>query len=258
MKRMLLFSLLACSLSAQGPTAAPPLIQIFSKPGDSAGPTRAYAGKAAIDVIGLSAATGLPQTWMVELHEKFASVEDLDKAISSTHFRQTNDAEGQTQEDLVGPPRSMIAIYEPGWSYRPDEGARMLPKARWMRVTIHRVRVGLESDFRDLMRLRRATNESVNLDRPELAYRVISGAPSGTYLVLAPVTSLRVFDEGRADLPAFAEPLADARAKSGPKVADVVLGQENLLFRIDPHMSYVSDDFASVDQAFWRGNNAGQ
>ena len=254
MRKLLSALILASAAYAQAPTVPPPVLQIACKPGTATGPTRPYAGaKAAVDVMGLAAATGLPQTWMVELHANFASVEDLDKALSAQPRNiAPGDSYGQPQEDLLAPPRTMIALYEHAWSYRPDEAVRLLPKARYMNVTIHRIRTGLEGDFAELVSLRKLTNDSVNLDRPELAYHVISGAPSGTYIVLSPLNTLRVMDEGVADVPAFAEPVADARAKAAPKAAGIEIGREHLLFRVDPRLSYVSDDFASGDQQFWR------
>ena len=212
-----------------------------------------------MDVVGLAAATGLPQTWMVELHANFASLEDLDKALRlQAPERQPSDSFGQPQEDLLAPPRTMIALYEHAWSYRPDEAVRLLPKARYMFVTIHRLRTGLEGDFAELVRLRKLTNDSVNLDRPELAYHVISGAASGTYIILSPVNTLRVIDDGVADVPVYAEPVADARAKAAPKAADIEIGREHLLFRVEPRLSYVSDDFAAADEEFWRGKAPAQ
>ena len=38
---------------------------------------------AAVNVIGMTSVTGLPETWLVEAHYSFASVEDLDQRISA-------------------------------------------------------------------------------------------------------------------------------------------------------------------------------
>jgi hypothetical protein len=260
MKLLISLLLLSCSAFSQGAAVPPPIVQITSKPGGAAGPTRPYAsGRAAVDVVGLAAATGLPQTWMIEMHPTFASIEDLDKALSAvTRGRQPSDSFGQPQDDLAAPPRTMIAVLQPGWSYRPEEAIRGLPKARYIRVTIHRIRAGLEAEFGELVKLRKLTNDSVNLDRPELAYHVISGEPSGTYILLSPLNSLRVMDEGVIDVPAYAAPAADALAKAEPKAADIEISREHLLFRVEPRLSYVSDDFAAGDPAFWRSKPAGQ
>jgi hypothetical protein len=53
-------------------------------------------------------------------------------------------------------------------------------------------------------------------------------------------------------------PCGDARAQAAPKAADIELSREHLLFRVEPRLSYVSDDFAAGDQAFWRGKPSGQ
>jgi hypothetical protein len=91
----------------------------------------------------------------------------------------------------------------------------------------------------------------MNLDRPNIAYQVISGAPTGTYIFLSPLPSLAILDEARARMPANAE--ARAAAKAGQKAAvDVELSREHLIFRVEPAMSYVSDEFASEDPDFWR------
>jgi hypothetical protein len=81
----------------------------------------------------------------------------------------------------------------------------------------------------------------------------VSGAPAGTYVFLAPLVSLKTLDDGVADTPVYAEGIADARVKTRNKVApDSELGREHLLFRVDPRLSYVSNQFASVDPGFWR------
>jgi hypothetical protein len=260
MRRLLFVLTLASSAYSQALTAPPPIVQIACVPGYASAPVKLYTtAKAAVEAVGMSATTGQPQTWTVELHNNFASIEDLDKAISLAPLAPLpRDAFGQPQEDLLAGPRTMIALYEPDWSYRPDEAIHLLPKARYMSVTIHRIRVGLEGDFEQLVRLRKLTNDSINLNRPELAYHVVSGAPAGMYLIIAPLINLRAMDEGVADVPAFAAPVADERAKAAPKAADIEIGREHLLFRVEARLSYVSDDFAAGDETFWRGKASGQ
>jgi hypothetical protein len=116
------------------------------------------------------------------------------------------------------------------------------------------VRTGTEAEFAELVKLRRLNLDSVNLDRPDIAYQVVSGAPSGTYVFLAPLTSLRTMDDAVASLPLYAETLARSEAKSAAKIsAQAELSREHLLFRVEPRISYVSDGFAEADPGFWRG-----
>ena len=203
-------------------------------------PIRPYADvRAAVDALGMVSITGGPEAWQIELHQAFASIEDLDKAmgpVGSSH-------------------RTWIAFYRPGWSYRADQAIRMFPRAHYFHVTIYRVRPDAENDLGELVKLRRIGSDSVNLDRPDLAYQVVSGAPSGTFVFLAPLASLKTMDEGVAETPVYAEAAAAARAKTASKVsADGEISREHVLFRVEPRMSYVSDGFAEADRGFWRPN----
>jgi hypothetical protein len=203
----------------------------------------------------MAAVTGLPETWLVECHYNFASVENLDQRVSAiAPARQFTDTADPSQDDVVAPSRTLLGLYRPSWSYRADQAIRMFPRARYFQASIFRIRPGSEADFSELVRLRRATADVVNLDRPELAYQVVSGAPSGTIIFLAPLQSLRSFDEGVNPVPVFAEGQAASRAKDGNKIAaDTEISREHLLFRVEPGISYVSSDFADVDPDFWRG-----
>ena len=82
------------------------------------------------------------------------------------------------------------------------------------------------------------------LDRPELVYRIISGAASGTYILLAPLTSLRMMDNGLARNPAYADAMTEGGGSSNRKLAaDTVITRENSLLRIQPTLSRVPADF---------------
>jgi hypothetical protein len=256
MRILLLAGILSSAAVAQSLTDVPPIVQLVRNPGTGGPSTRDYANaKAALNVIGLAAVTGPPETWLVEAHASFASVEDLDQRISAlSPVRVTTGAFEPLQDDVLSPSRTMLAQYRANWSYRPDQAIRMFPKARYFQISLFRIRPGTEAEFGELIRLRRATADAVNLDRPDLAYQVISGAPAGTLVFLAPITSLRSFDEGVNPVPVFAEGLATAKAKDGSKLAsETEIGREHLLFRVEPRISYVSSDFADVDPQFWRG-----
>jgi len=252
-RRVLILTAITAAAAAAQPGEPPPLVQIVRRPGINAVPLRDYASvRAAVDVLGITAMTGVPETWQVEMHDAFASIEALDRAFTSAGIAQPRPLEPSL------PPRTMIGIYQPGWSYRPREAVTLLPKARFVLVSIYHMRPGGDKGLGELMRLRREKMNSVNLDRPDLIYRIVSGAESATYVVLAPMVSLKILDDSVAALPTYAEPIAAAEAEAGQQQAAVDLNRENLLFRVDPVLSYVSNDFAAADQEFWRGKSRGQ
>lgn len=256
MKTILLAGILASSMAAQTLTEPPPFIQLIRKPRIGASPIRPYAeARAAVNVIGMAAVTGTPEVWLMEAHLAFASIEDLDKAVSGVApAGPLNESLSQTQEDVLPPGRTLIALYRPEWSYRSPQAIRMFPAARYFHVSIYRIRPGADAEFGELVRLRRLAMDRANLDRPDVAYQIISGAPAGTYVFLAPLTSLRTLDDGVAKMPVFAEAFGAAEEGGGKKLAaEAEISREHLLFRVEPRISWVSDDFASTDPGFWRG-----
>jgi hypothetical protein len=112
---------------------------------------------------------------------------------------------------------------------------------------MYRVRPGTETEFAEALRARRDILDTINLDRPDLAYQVVSGAPAGTYLLFAPLASLRTLDEGLARRTGAIEPRAANKA-----LADAEISRGQVLFRIQPRISYVSDELAAEAPEFWR------
>jgi hypothetical protein len=190
----------------------------------------------------MASITGASESWLMAAHDSFASIEDVDKAVRSITRGRISDPLDQLPGDVFAVSRSLIAFYRPGFSYRADQAIGMFPRARYFYVTIYRIRPGTEAEFAELVKLRRGALDSINMDRPEVAYQVISGAAAGTYLFLAPLTSLKSLDDGLAKAP---------YAESG-KAAVSEISRVHFLFRVEPGMSYVSDDFASADAEFWR------
>lgn len=235
MRIIALLTLLSAGLAAQTPSEPPTLIKLIR----NTVPTRAYAdAKASVTMLAMSSIAGAPETWMLEAHDSFGSIEDLDRALNG-----------------VAAPASqtMILLYKPGLSYRPDQAVRDLPKARYFAASIYEIRPGGDLDFAELVKLRRAGYDSINLDRPEIVYQAVAGAPSGTYLFLAPLKSLRLFDNGLARTPAYAEALAESGSTAGRKIAAAVeLSRELTLLRTEPKWSYVSEEFAAADPEFWK------
>ena len=244
MKTMLLAGLLAGAGLAQTFTEPPPLLRLNRRPGVNSVAIRQYADAGAqVNVIGMTSITGPAETWLIEAHGSFAGIEEVDKLLGP--LVATAAADEPLSNEILAASRTVIAVYRPGFSYRPDQAIQTFPKARYFQVSLYRIRPGTEAEFVELVKSRRILRDSINLDRPEMAYQVISGAPSGTYLFLAPLASLKILDEGLAKAPTYAQGIA-AAAKAGE------FTREHLLFRVEPAMSWVSDEFASADPEFWR------
>jgi hypothetical protein len=236
----------------------PAVIRVISNvPGSYIEPY--VTGKAPAMVLGLRSVSGLQETWLTELHDSFASIEDTDKALNGFLDERRANENVSGYDDVLPGLRKMIGLYRPSLSYRSDEAAKGLPKARYMIVSIYRIRPGQDAGFAELVRLKRAHHDSINLDRPELCYQVMSGAPSGTFIFMTPLMSLKSMDEGLARTPPYAESIREVNATAGRKLAaETEIGHEYLIFRLDPRISYVSDEFAAGDPAFWTQKPSGQ
>jgi hypothetical protein len=204
---------------------------------------RDYAdAKATVMVLGTMSVSGPSEPWFFEMHDSFASIEDLDKTL-------TIPRSGVPYSDEVLPPSlTLIALYRPNLSHRWDEADKNLAKARYFLISIYKIRPGAQAGFADLVRIRRSRFESINFDQPELAYQIMSGAPSGMFMFITPLASLKTFDDGVAKTP---DGPREGGAAEQKLAAEVEMGHESFLFRIDPRASHVSDDFASGDPGFW-------
>lgn len=242
-KIVLLSGIFVCAAAAQ-----PPVIRVIRN-----GSASAYsAGKTTTNVIGLSAVSGALETWLLELHDSFGSLEALDKAIGDALVQAPQPGGVVGVNTPVAPPRAFIGRLLAGLSYRPEQWMQDLPKTRYFDVAIYRTPAAGYADFAKFLKTRRATMSSVNLDRPAVTYQVVSGEPEGTYIVITALPSLRVLDDAKPATPAYAEGDQAAARKAA---ADIEMASEHSLFRVDPRMSYVSDDFASADTSFWRPGN---
>jgi hypothetical protein len=230
--------MLGCCLLAY---ADPPaLIRVIRNSARSS--SQGYAdAKDAITVLGAMAVSGPSETWYFEMLDSFAGIEDLDRTLPMA-------ATGVPySDDVIPPARTLIALYRRNLSHRWDEAAKIIPRARYFLVSIYRIRPGAQAGFADLVRMRTSRFESINFDQPEIVYQIMSGMPSGTFLFITPLASLATFDDGLAKTP---DGLREIGAEQ-KLAAEVEIGHESFLFRIDPNHSYVSDEFASADPEFW-------
>jgi len=248
--RLLAIILGVCTVAQSDP---PALIRVIRNISPNAAAIQPYVNaRAAAQVLGLRSVSGLQETWLIEEHDSFASIEEIDRALSSVHPYRQEGEPFSGYDDVLTASRMLIGLFRPGLSYRSEEAVKGLPKARYLVVTIYRIRPGTDAGFAELVKLRRARYDTINLDRPEICYQVVSGAPSGTFIFVTPMNSLKSMDEGLARTPAYAEAIRDANATAGRKIAsETEIGHESLIFRLDPSISYVADDFAAEDPGFW-------
>ena len=76
----------------------------------TAGLSRPYGeAGAAINVIGMAAITGLPETWLLEAHWSFASIEGIDRVLSAVPAR-SGESSDPLLDEVLWSTRTMIAL----------------------------------------------------------------------------------------------------------------------------------------------------
>ena len=127
-----------------------------------------------------------------------------------------------------------------------------ISKTRYVNVLIFRVHQGRDQDFADLAKTAVAALGKSGSDQPVAVYQVISGAPSGMYLLFEPSASLKTLDDAPARGEAMFNAMGDAGSKRFIKSSGETLASaEPLLFAINPKMSYPPKEVAAGDPDFW-------
>ena len=261
--KCLLVLFLAGAAAAQnsGPPQVLRIIRQTIKPGAGAEHEKVGAGvargvaraKYPANFIALSSMSGELETWIVESHDSFASVEAASTFVESTPAVKwwLGQFEAQSGPSITQV-RRLLAVYRPDLSYRGDQLALDLPKMRYMSVVMVRLLPARDSEFGEAVRLVKAAYEKSGSDQPLVVYQVVSGAPGPSYVFFSPMVSLKTMDDAPTRGKAMREALGeDNAAKTVKTSAEVTAASESFLFALNPRLSYVSKEFAAADPDFW-------
>ena len=127
-----------------------------------------------------------------------------------------------------------------------------LNHTRFWRITIMRVRPGHDKQFADMVAQYKTVASRV---APNLAWRiyaVTAGMPGPTYILFSSVQAFGQFDAMTTDYNAIIKGATPQEAAAFQKFGaeDLVSSTANR-YRLDPAMSYVSDETKKADPAFW-------
>lgn len=255
MKNALVISLATFTLCAQQPSAPPAVLRIFHediKEGKGAAHEKTEAAfmQAAAKanypahILALTNITGTSQAVFLEGHDTFASIEASQAVIDTPEFGALDAADAQLRTSQ----QSMLAAYRADLSYA--AATANLPKTRFFSIETIRVREGQGQKFEELVKLLVSAAEKSRDTQPVATYEIVSGAPSGTYLVLEPMESLKSMDEG----PQRDQALMQA-VQNGPQtmreLSETIASEESILFAVSPAMSYVPKEWATASPDFW-------
>jgi hypothetical protein len=203
--------------------------------------------------LGCNVVAGPSEAWFFEAHESFKTIQASDdmrekNAAMKADLSMADSMDGELRVNAT----SMIAILRDDLSYRTSQFAQELPKTRYFNMTIARLRPFTDMRFAELGKQIIAANEKANIDLPTAIYQVVSGGPTGMYLIFQPLKSMETMDSVPARSQAMMQAMGMDKITALYKNAgEVITGTQTFLLAINRKMSYVGKDIASQDPDFW-------
>jgi hypothetical protein len=202
--------------------------------------------------LGMTTESGPSEAWFLEPYDSFGGMEKARAEIEQSPMAADLEVANVQDGELRTGSRTMLAVFRGDLSYHPAEAMSSLPKCRHMGVTVLRIKYGHDAELVQVARLLIDGDEKSNSDQPVLTYQVVSGGPSGAYLLFSPMDSLARMDAAPARMAAARQAMGDRNRQHFDTLApEVVQSSESLLFAFNPRMSYVSKEFAAGDPEFW-------
>jgi hypothetical protein len=244
----------------------PPYLQIFREEvkvgrtgphvAAEAGWPRAFA-KAGMKnyYLGMTTTYGPSEAWFLEGHGSIAEIEDGNKAIEEAPGLGTElDRLARADAANISSARAILARYQPDLS----NGVPIdLAATKVWEVLIFRVRPGHEFDFMEAAKMYKSTVEQKKIDAPWATYGVLAGMPGPVYFVFLPHKTLAEIDPATGT-GAELEKAFDADAmKKLSTLSEGYESVEDLIFTVNPQMSYMSPELVARDPKFWSRKPAG-
>jgi hypothetical protein len=200
--------------------------------------------------LGANALTGSNEAWFFIGYPSFEAMEK-DLAQSDANASLSADLKRLTggDSDYLESSSAVLLQYMPNLSYKP---VVEIPKMRYFEILRYAVKPGHEGDFVKAATIYKDGFTKAGIDNHWATYRVVSGMPAGTFLVIIPMRSLSMFDRTGAEDEAMARALGPEQMGAlGKLVSDGFATIQSQLFAFNPKMSYVSKEWKAADP-FWR------
>jgi hypothetical protein len=261
-----------CLASAAAPAAAqeatsshspPKVMQIFVesvKPGKGAAHEKVEIGwpaafrkaKWPTHYLAMTSASGPGEAWFMSAYESFEAIGTDQQNVDQTPaLARELERLSQVDGELLSGTRSLLALYRPELSYRPDID---IAQMRYVAVTIVTLKPGYDSAYADVRKLVQAGHDKAKMDEHWAMYQVASGMPGPAYLLMIPMKSLQEMDlaqeiHGKA----YQDALGEAGRQQVRDFARAgIATSETKLFAFSPKMSYPSEELVARDPKFWK------
>jgi hypothetical protein len=207
-----------------------------------------YAAKPASGYLGMKTMTGPPQFWYATLFNSWA---DYEKSQASNPGQQAASARFSPQEaDLLSETRDLVLVRIDSLGYgQPRDIAQM----RYMSVTRVTVRLGHYDEWAEARMVAKHAHEAAQLTDEYSIWRVVAGAPTGTYYQFSARKSLAELDEGvTIHGPAYQAAIgAEGQKKLDAAQTNAVAFSQADQLSFAPAQSVMSAEMTKSDPAYW-------
>lgn len=245
----------------QNAASSPPAVLVISredvKPGKSVAHTQWESGwpaafakaKYPTTYLAATSMSGPHEAWYFVGYPSWAAMEQDNARMAADSALAAEDRRLSAGDgDFINGSTNMIAVNMPNLTH----GTADLPRMRYFEVITYRMRPGHGADFGKMATMIKDAYTSARIDRPWAIYRVASGAPDGTFLVILPMRTLAAMDSARTVGAAIDKALGANAATLDKMEADGVMGSTSQVLAFSPRMSYVDAAFRAGDPSFWK------
>lgn len=208
---------------------------------------RAFSKTGFANYLGMESVIGQNQAWFVEMFDSWADIENALNMMGAQPLRSEIGPLASQDGDLLRSDDSVVATLQPALSY--SSGTPNLASMRFLNVLTIQIHPGYEPEFAEWAKSLNAARERAGWKGRAAVYKVDSGAPDLTYLVLTPVAALRELDS-RPDETSQMRPEDLARFRAIAKEMTIAIA--HALFAINPKMSNPPRAFLDADPSFWK------
>lgn len=202
--------------------------------------------------LAMASMTGRSEVWFSQPWASYrawgeAMARDAENAELTAALERLSAADAEHVESY----NVIEAVAVPDMSYGnfPD-----LNMARFWEVSTIRVRPGHEQQFAAAVEAYKAVAGRVAPEASWRVYAVTQGMPGGTYLIYSSAEEFGEFDDmlagGQTMMGALTE---EEQAAMQTFASEALLSAISNRFRLDPQMSYVSEETKATDPDFWKG-----
>jgi hypothetical protein len=231
----------------------------FTKPGKDGSPHQKTEGafvhamaqyKATDHYYAVTSLSGPSRALFLSSYASFAALEAERKSVdSNAPLAAALDSANIADGDLLSATESSMWMQREDLSLNP--GFRV--GSRIEEITQFRIKPGHFKEWEELVKLVLDGYKKGIPDAHWGAYEEVYGSPGGGFLIITTMKSASEIDSNFAQGKKFVEAMGeDGMKKMALLEASCVESEQTNLFRIDPKMSYPTDEMVQADPSFWK------